>query len=543
VDTPPRAVTEHIFAKAINMDLNYLRTLPSALRHFAALQPDAVAYTFEGRETTFAQFERHTQCVASALAAAGAGVGTRLAYLGKNSDHYFELLVGASRIGAVMVPVSWRLAVPEVQYILADCEAKLLFLGPESLEPGCRIAPSLQGLSQVIAMEPNAADLPEYTAWRDNAPEHTPDHEPAPQDIALQLYTSGTTGRPKGALLTHRNLTWPAESAIRENVVWQRWDTDDVSLVAMPVAHIGGTGWGLRSMLTGAKGVISREFDPRNVLDFIERDRISRLFIVPAAIQFVLRDPRSREVDYSSLKYMLYGSAPISPALLREGMSVFGCGFVQQYGMTETTGSIVALWPEHHTPEDVPRMRSAGKPLPGVELVVRNADGDTLPAGSIGELLVRSPQNMVGYWKQPEQTAHAIDADGWLRTGDAGYFDEEGFVYIQDRVKDMIISGGENVYPAEVENAILGHPDVAEVAVIGVPDDKWGEAVKAIIVLKAGAEPDRAGIESWVRSQLAAFKVPKSFEFVEALARNPSGKVLRRVLREPYWKGKTRGVN
>jgi long-chain acyl-CoA synthetase len=264
---------------------------------------------------------------------------------------------------------------------------------------------------------------------------------------------------------------------------------------------------------------------------------------VPAAIQIVLRDPRARQTDYSRMKHVGYGASPIPLDLLREAVEVFGCGFAQMYGMTETTGTIVALPPEDHDLNGNQRMRSAGKPLPGVEVAVLDEAGNKLPPGQVGEIATRSPWNMAGYWNLPEATAKTIDQDGWLRTGDAGYLDEDGYVYIHDRVKDMIITGAENVYPAEVESAIYGHPDVADVAVIGVPDEKWGEAVKAIVVPKPGKSPDPQDIIAFARTRVAGYKAPKSVDFIEALPRNASGKILRRELREPFWAGKERRVN
>jgi long-chain acyl-CoA synthetase len=311
----------------------------------------------------------------------------------------------------------------------------------------------------------------------------------------------------------------------------------------MPVGHIGGTGWGIVGLVNGAKGVVAREFDPFKVLDYIEQDRISKMFMVPAAMQIVVRQPRAREVDYSRLKYILYGASPIPLDLLRECMEVFGCGFCQQYGMTETCGTIVYLPPEDHDPAGSPRMRAAGLPMPGVEIKVIDEAGTSLPAGTVGEVAIRSVSNMVGYWRLPEATEATMGQDGWLRSGDAGYLDEDGYLFIHDRVKDMIISGAENIYPAEVESAVYGHPDVAEVAVIGVPDDKWGESVKAVVALKPGATPNAEDIIAFARTRIAAFKAPKSVDFTEALPRNASGKILRRELREPYWAGRARRVN
>jgi long-chain acyl-CoA synthetase len=308
------------------------------------------------------------------------------------------------------------------------------------------------------------------------------------------------------------------------------------------VSHIGGTGWGIVGLLNGARGVVAREFNPFEVLDFIERDGVSKLFMVPAALQIVVRQPRAREVDYSRLKTILYGASPIPLDLLRECMEVFGCGFCQQYGMTETSGTIVYLPPEDHDPAGNPRMHGAGKAMPGVEIRVIDEVGRDLPPNAVGEVAARCASNMTGYWKLPDATTSTITPDGWLRTGDAGYLDEDGYLYIHDRMKDLIITGGENVYPAEVESAVYGHPDVAEVAVIGVPDEKWGEAVKAIVVPKPGATPDPASIIAFARQRIAAYKAPKSVDFIEALPRNASGKILRRVLREPYWAGRARAV-
>jgi long-chain acyl-CoA synthetase len=248
-------------------------------------------------------------------------------------------------------------------------------------------------------------------------------------------------------------------------------------------------------------------------------------------------------VDYSRLKYILYGASPIPLDLLRECISVFGCGFCQQYGMTETCGTIVYLPPEDHDPAGNKRMRSAGIPMPGVEIKVVDEAGRTVPPNTVGEIAIRSISNMAGYWNLPEATAQTIDKEGWLRTGDAGYLDEDDYLYIQDRVKDMIISGGENIYPAEVENAIYGHPGVQEVAVIGVPDEKWGEVVKAIVVPRPGATIEPQEVIAFARSRIAQFKTPKTVDIIDALPRNASGKILRRQLREPYWAGHAKRVN
>jgi len=526
------------------IDFDRMRTLGDVARYHAEARPGDVAFSFEGRDTTFAAFDRHTNQVAAALIGAGLSTGDRIAYVGKNSDHYFELLIGAAKAGVVTTPIGWRLAAAEIAYIVGDSEARMVFVGPELTGHIESVAAELTARPVVVAMEADGAGQhPTFETWRD-AQSDADVHKPiATSDIAIQLYTSATTGRPKGAMLTHDNLLAMRRAAAKDPLDWNRWGPEDVSLVAMPVAHIGGTGWGLVGLLNGAKGVVAREFDPFKVLDYIERDHVSKMFMVPAALQIVVRQPRAREVDYSRLTHILYGAAPIPLDLLRECMEVFGCGFVQQYGMTETTGTVVYLPPEDHDPAGNQRMRAAGLPMPGVEIKVIDEAGNSVPTGAVGEVAVRSPANMAGYWKLADATAKTIDTDGWLRTGDAGYLDEDGYLFIHDRVKDMIISGGENIYPAEVESAVYGHPHVAEVAVIGVPDERWGEAVKAVVAAKPGVIPDADDIIAFARTRIAGFKAPKSVDFVAVLPRNASGKILRRELRAPYWEGRERQVN
>ena len=521
-----------------------LTNLAEMVRARAKTRGDAVAFEFEGRQTSFAEFDRTTNQVANALIALGIKPHERITYLGKNSDIFFELLMGAMKANVVMAPVNWRLAGPEVAFIVEDCKARVLFVGPEVITLVRNLTAQIPGVGTIITTEGGAQEWQDFTAWRDAQNDNDPGVAISPNDVAIQLYTSGTTGKPKGAMLSHANfLNLVNTGSEAEKPGWNTWTTDDVSLVAMPIFHIGGSGWGVMGLYHGAKGVIAREFDPTRVLDFFEQSGITKLFMVPAAMQFVVRQPRARRVDFSRLKYMLYGASPIPAALLRECIEVFKCGFVQAYGMTETTGVIVALPPEDHVVEGSERMRSAGKALPGVELAILDHGGNRLPPGEVGEVATRSGSNMVGYWNLPEATARTLDANGWLRTGDAGYLDKDGYLYIHDRIKDMIISGGENIYPAEVESAVCDHPDVAEAAVIGVPDDKWGEAIKAIVVMKPGKTATASDIINFARERIAGFKTPKSVEFIEALPRNPSGKILRRHLRDPYWAGRDRQVN
>ncbi len=506
---------------------------------------DTAAFTFGDEVLTFDQLDAGSNKIARALQAAGVTKGERVSFLGKNHPLYFEALLGAAKIGAVMTPVNWRLAAPEVAYILGNCEARIVFVSEGFSEMLDKVKGDCPRVEHVIGIDAPDHAGTDYRTWRDGLSDDPVDVPLALEDDALQLYTSGTTGRPKGAVLTHGSLLQSLDPACHGDNIrdWQERSEGDVALLAMPCFHISGSGNGLTTMIAGTTSIVLPEYDPTQALELIEKYKISKIFLVPAAIQILLNHPRVREVDFSDLTHITYGASPIPLELMREAMEVIGCGFVQMYGMTETSGTIVALDPEDHVPEGSPKMRSVGKPLNGVEIKIIDADGNLIPTGEVGEIATRSARNLDRYWNNPEATNSTIDADGWLRTGDAGYLDEDGYLYIHDRVKDMIISGGENVYPAEVENALYAHPDVADVAVIGVPDQKWGEAVKACVVLKDGQQLSEAEMIAHAREHIAGYKCPKSVDFIEALPRNPSGKILRRELRAPYWEGRTRAVN
>ncbi len=520
-------------------------TITEIIRLRAEHLGDRPAFTFGDEVMDFAALDAGSNRAAQALLAEGVKQGDRVAYLGKNHHLYFEAFIGAAKIGAVMTPVNWRLAPPEVAYILDNCAAQVVFIGEGFDDMLGKVRGDCSSVKTVIGIDASGNDIADYRQWRDAHAADDPALAIGTDDPFLQLYTSGTTGRPKGAVMTHASIlagrhTDDSTQAMRE---WQEPIENDVSLVAMPCFHISGTGNGLANIISGTNSIVLTEYDPTQALELIEKYPISKLFLVPAAIQILLNHPRTSEVDFSSLKYITYGASPIPLELMKQAMDVLGCGFVQMYGMTETSGTITALDPADHVPEGSERMRSVGTALDGVELKVIDEEGNSLPPGTIGEIATRSGKNMAGYWQMPEASAETIDAEGWLRTGDAGYLDEDGYLFIRDRVKDMIISGGENIYPAEVENALYAHEAVGDVAVIGVPSEKWGEEVKACVVVKEGASLDEAGLIAHARTQIAGYKCPKSVDFIAELPRNPSGKILRRELRAPYWEGKDKAVN
>lgn len=510
-------------------------TFDAFFRHWAEQKPDAVAQEQDGRITTYADLDVFSRRFAAFLAGQGVEKGDRIAWIGKNCDLYFQMLMSCGRIGVVMVPIGWRLAPAEMAYILEDTRAKLVFAGEGFAAVSRQIAAEAPQRPQVIEEAQARAAIPTYPADPVTAAE--------PEAPFLQLYTSGTTGRPKGAVLCQRNFMGLRGPALEAGLPWAEWTPDDAILVCMPCAHIGGTGLGTMAFCGGARAIIQAEFTAEGALIAIGQG-ITRFFIVPAALQMLIQHPLAQTTDFSKLRYVYYGAAPIPLELLRQAvMTIPNADFMQMYGMTETTGTIAVLPPSDHDLAGNERMRSAGKAVPGVTIRIVDPAGNEVPRRTVGEIQIHSPANMLHYWQLPEATAKTLTADGWICTGDAAYMDEDGYIFIQDRIKDMIISGGENVYPAEVESAIYGHPQVAEVAVIGVPDARWGEAVKACVVPREGCEVDEASVIAWARERIAGFKVPKSVDVIPALPRNPSGKILRRELREPYWAGMDRQVN
>ena len=497
--------------------------------------------TSRDRAITWAEMDARSSRVAQGLLAAGLVAQDRVAFLDRNGFEYFEVLFGGGKANVVNVAVNWRLAPAEMAYVINDAAARVLFVGPDFLGHLDAMEGSLKTVEKVIVIGGHPRHEA-YETWLARHPATDPMAPTAPADVAMQLYTSGTTGLPKGAMLTNANL-----GALIPHVSRLWWfDERSVNLVCMPLFHIGGSGWALVGMATGGHAILFREFLPAEILGAFERHRVTNALFVPAMLQVLAGMPGADARDYTALRSIIYGASPITNEVLVRAMRTFRCPFVQVYGLTETTGAITQLEPEDHV-TDGPRarlLRSAGKPFPSVELrVVDPATEEPCAPGVVGELWTRSSQNFKGYWARPDETARTVTADGWLKTGDAGYLDADGYLFLTDRVKDMIISGGENIYPTEVENSLAEHPAVADVAVIGVPDARWGEAVKAIVVRRPGTDPRPDEIIGFARERLAHYKCPSSVDFAETLPRNPSGKLLKRELREQYWRGRDRRIN
>ena len=513
----------------------------SVVRDNARKQPNAVSLVLGDRTLTWAQLLSRSAQVAQGLRRAGVKSQDRVAFLDKNGIEHFEVFYGCALLNAVSVDVNWRLAAPEVAFIVDDSQAEVLIVGQEFVAILDAIVNDLANVKTIIVIggHPSHND---YERWVSAQSAVDPKVSTKPSDVAFQLYSSGTTGRPKGVMLTNDNF-FALLPAARD--VWGMSEKT-VNLVAMPLFHIGGGGWATAGQYAGAKSIIMRDVDPSAMLTLIEKHRITHAFAVPVLLQFALAMPNIGTTDFSSLELIAYGASPISEAVLEGSIKAFKCPFMQVYGLTETTGVVTVLGPEDHdlSSANKGRLRSCGKPFTGIELRIVDSDtGKDVPNGEVGEIWIRSRQVMKGYWNMPEETAKSIVKGRWFKSGDAGYFDKDGYVYIFDRVKDMIVSGGENVYPAEVENALMAHPAIADVAVIGVPDEKWGEVPMALVVRKPDTQVTEQEIISFARERLAGFKTPKSVGWVDALPRNPSGKILKKVLREPYWVGHTRRVN
>jgi long-chain acyl-CoA synthetase len=506
-------------------------TIAGLIRSQAEARPGKTAIAFAGRDVTYADLDRRSNQAAQALRAAGVGTGDRVALIDRNGPEFFELLFGTAKTGAVFVPVNWRLSPPEMAFIINDSTASVLVVGPEAAE-------QLAAMGELPRVRTTMVVGTDYENWLATAGSTDPGVATAGDDVVAQLYTSGTTGFPKGALISNTNLGTVLELLSALMGVHDH----SVTLSVLPLYHIAASVGALLGLRSGATVVLQREVNPSAIVDAIESARVTFANFVPAVIQTVLAIPGVDGRDFSSIEAIVYGASPISETVMLRAGELFG-RLYQVYGLTETTGVVTVLAPDAIDGDHPRRLRSAGTILPGHELRIAALDGRDLPTGEVGEVCTRGPLVMKGYWERPDATAQAIDPDGWLHTGDAGYVDEDGYVYIHDRIKDMIVTGAENVYPAEVENVLMGHAAIADAAVIGVPDDRWGETIKAVLVRVPGSGTSDSEIIAYCRTRLAGYKCPTSIDWVGALPRNPSGKVLKRELREPYWAGRARGVN
>jgi fatty-acyl-CoA synthase len=498
------------------------------LARWAMYSPEKVALVdvASGRRLTYREFNWRADQLAGALRQRlGVGKGDRVAVLAHNCAETLELFFALGKLGAIMVPVNYRLAAAEIKHILTDAAPKVLFYGPEFATTIVGLAPELD-IASVLAFEPTGAE----SGYEALLASYAGAGVPTPAEISLEdahliLYTSGTTGLPKGAMLTHGTITW---NAINTQVGWDL-RSDDVTLTHTPFFHTGGLNVLTTPLIhRGGTIILMRTFDAVTSLELIERERCTVVFAVPTMFHMMLEAANFETAKLDSVRFFVTGGAPC-PVPLIEAYAKRGMTFKQGYGLTEAGPNCFTL----DGRDAIRKAGSVGFPNFHVDVRVVDDEGQDVPAGAVGELLIRGPHVIKGYWKNPQATAASIQ-DGWLHTGDLVRRDEEGYFYIVDRKKDMIISGGENIFPAELEHLLLSHPAVAEVAVIGVPHPKWGEVGRVVAVLKAGETATEAELIDYLGERVARYKLPKSVVFVPSLPRNPTGKVLKTTLREQF---------
>lgn len=504
------------------------------LKRSTKLYPKKEAVIFEKQRISYQTFLERTYRCAQGLAGLGVKPGERVAVLAGNHSAYVELYFAVPHAGAVLTTVNYRLVSVEIAYILNDAQARVLFVEDRffsSVEPVLR---DTQVEKIIVIGEPKTGFLAyeDFIQKGSPAPLNLPRNE---DDVCFQLYTSGTTGKPKGAMTTHKNWIFDCIGCALATGV----NKEDRYLIPAPLYHAAAGATAIFGVMCSTTLVIMKDFIPDQVPVLIEEEKTTRALLVPAMLNFVLQSPEVKKRNFSSLKTVVYGASPISEALLQQSFEAFRCEFVQAFGQTESVAVLTCLLPEEHKGH---LLKSCGRELHFCEVKIVNENDEELPVGETGEIIARGPMVMKGYFNMPEETEKTLRG-GWLHTGDMGMKDKEGYLYVMDRKKDMIISGAENIYPAEVENALAKHPAVLESAVIGIPDEKWGEAVLAVVVKKPGLDVKEEELIEFCRKNLARYKCPARIEYSVSLPRNPSGKVLKTALREPFWKGKDRRVS
>jgi acyl-CoA synthetase (AMP-forming)/AMP-acid ligase II len=503
--------------------------------------PQAEALACAGRRTSWQAFAERVARLAAVLQQLGLQPGDRVGMLGMNSDHFVIYLHAVWWAGGVINPVNIRWSAAEIAYSLDDCDTRILLVDAHFHAVAAGLRSQSRSLQQLL----HWGDGPAPQGFIDG-PAGVAQASPVADalrggdDLAAVMYTGGTTGRPKGVMLSHANL---ASNVLSANLAATR-PVNSVGIHCAPMFHVGGMALALQLIQRLCRQVILPGFDELPVLQAIAAEGGTETFLVPTMLKRLVEHPRLADFDTRSLQLVLYGAAPIDDALLAHARQALpAAGFCQLYGMTELSPVVTALPAWCHAPGQPPeRLRSVGRAVPIAEVRIVDADDQPVAPGTVGEIVVRGPLVMQGYWGQPEQSAQALRG-GWMHTGDGGRMDGDGFFYVVDRIKDMIVTGGENVYSAEVENAITQLPQVSMVAVIGVPDDRWGERVHAVLVLRPGAALSADQLQAHCRTLIAGYKCPRSVEFREALPLSAAGKVLKVDLRAPFWAGKTRNVN
>lgn len=507
--------------------------LTQGLRRAVQICPRGQSTVFGGRRRTWAETAERVARVAGGLKEVGVGTGDRVAILALNSDRYFELMYAIPWAGAVMVPVNTRLATPEIRYVLEDCGTRVLFVDGDMKVHAQAVASQMPAVEALFYLDDDASPAGMRSYEELAAANPIADAGAGGDTLAGLFYTGGTTGKSKGVMLSHNNLVWNAMNVIAA----LHYEQDMTFLHSAPMFHLadGSATFGVTT--AGGCHVFVPRFDAADCLQTMERENVTHAVYVPTMLNRLINHPTVSDFDLSSLRYIQYGGSPMAEGMLRKALRVFPTSrFLQGYGMTEAAPVLTVLPPRYHSVEgpDVGRLKSCGQAAHTTELKIVDENRREVPRGTIGEVAAKGPMIMLGYWGKPQETASVL-SDGWYYSGDAAFMDGEGFVFIVDRIKDMIISGGENVYSGEVEHAISLMAGVLEIAVIGIPDDKWGEAVHAIVVPQEGATLTADDVIEHCRTQIAGYKCPRSVQFREApLPKSGAGKVLKRELRESF---------
>jgi acyl-CoA synthetase (AMP-forming)/AMP-acid ligase II len=505
-----------------------------------AVCPDRNFLVFEGQHLSFAHFNERVNKLANALRRLDVQKGDRIGMLQVNCPQYVEAYFAAAKIGAIFVPLNFRAKANELAYMIGNAEAKLLLAGVRYFNIMREILPELPCIKTCISVDARADGNLFYGDLIDSTDAEETAVDIDDEDITVIMYTAGTTGRPKGVPLRHSGFT----SYILENVTPADPEVEERNLLTVPLYHVAG----MQAMLAGAYGgrtlVLMRQFEVKEWLITAQEEQVQRAMLVPTMLKWIIDDPDFQTYDLSSLKVITYGAASMPLNVIKKAVGLMpGVQFINAFGQTETASTVTVLGPEDHRIEGtaaeqekkIERLASSiGKPLPDVEVQIFDEQGKALPAGQVGEIYAKGPRIMTGYWGDVGKSARTITRDGWLQTGDKGWMDEEGYIYLAGRGDDMIIRGGENISPEEVEDILHSHPKIEEAAVIGIPDPEWGQEVCAVLVIKKGEDVDPAEIMEYCRARLAGFKRPRSIFFIDALPRNHMGKVLRKELREKY---------
>ena len=515
-------------------------TCGDLIKRGRALYGTQAALLFEGRRFTFAEQAARIFRLANALLGNGLKKQERVAVLARNCSEYIEIFGACEIAGFVAINLNVRLSDAELATICRDSQPSAMICSKDFLAQARALAAQLSCIRLRIAIGSEDADTLSYEHLVSESSADEPTATAGPGDIAHLMYTSGTTGGPKGVMISHAAMVEATRMLSHEGGT----SSTDKALIVMPLFHLGGKIEQMNFNLMGAEVVLKAAFDAEDILDTIEKERVTAAHFAPAMIQRLLDVLEAKPYGVSTLRCVHYASAPMPGPLLRRAIDRMGPIFVQVYGMTECLIGTILKSHEHlvSSPEGERRLRSAGQPLLGNEVKIVREDGTACDTGEIGEILFRSPTIMSGYWNKPELTAEVV-RDGWIHTQDLGFVDGSKFVYVVDRKKDMIISGGENIYSWEVEEALRAHPDVADVAVIAVPDEVWGESVKACVQMRPGRSASEVELIDYARSKIASYKKPRSIDFVQSLPRLFNGKIDKKALRAPYWSGHDRQVS